>query len=364
MADKARSFILAPSKLGRNPTESDDSHSTTKPNFTGLKESKLGILAESKLTPSSGAVSVASDKSAPASDDKKVPQTFNFAPLTKPAADDETKEKTADEENKNPNLEESKPLDKPNSSKFVFGQNLNARVENVSEEAGKAKNGSSEEVAEIEQEEEDLTTSGPKVESQSEESSKSDLLFTNSVSPSTKNDEEASKSTSKTLHEAAAEYTESHSNKRKYEVVDVVTGEEEESNVLQANVKLYIFESEKKNWVERGRGTLRLNDDPSSTPGHLRSRLVMRTVGTLRIVLNTKLFPNMKCEKANEKNVRISALEENEIKVFLISASPKDAEKIYKALEYRINQLNSDKKDESDDDQEPPEKKAAKSEEA
>ena len=166
-------------------------------------------------------------------------------------------------------------------------------------------------------------------------------------------DEDGSKSTSKTLHEAAAEYTESHSNKRKYEVVDVVTGEEEESNVLQANVKLYIFESEKKNWVERGRGTLRLNDDPSSTPGHLRSRLVMRTVGTLRIVLNTKLFPNMKCEKvsgsgslyyyfisyspqANEKNVRISALEENEIKVFLISASPKDAEKIYKALEYRL----------------------------
>ena len=39
--------------------------------------------------------------------------------------------------------------------------------------------------------------------------------------------------------------------------------------------------------------------------------------------------------QANEKNVRISALEENEIKVFLISASPKDAEKIYKALEYR-----------------------------
>ena len=115
-------------------------------------------------------------------------------------------------------------------------------------------------------------------------------------------DEETAKSTNKTLHEAAAEYTESHSNKRKYDVVDVVTGEEEESNVLQANVKLYIFESEKKNWVERGRGTLRLNDDPSSTPGHLRSRLVMRTVGTLRIVLNTKLFANMKCEKVSGRS--------------------------------------------------------------
>jgi len=356
MADKARSFILAPSKLGKNPTQAEDSNSSTKPNFTGLKESKLGILAESKLTPSTGSVSVTTDKTAQESDDKKVPQTFNFAPLTKPTAEDALKEKTADEENKNPNLEESKPAEKTDSSQFVFGQNLNERVENVSEEAGKVKNGDTEEAEKTEKEEED----GPKVESQSEEKPKTDLLFTNSVSPSTKNDEEGSKSTSKTLHEAAAEYTESHSNKRKYEVVDVVTGEEEESNVLQANVKLYIFESEKKNWVERGRGSLRLNDDPSSTPGHLRSRLVMRTVGTLRIVLNTKLFPNMKCEKANEKNVRISALEENEIKVFLISASPKDAEKIYKALEYRINQLNSEK----EDDQEPPEKKASKSEEA
>ena len=70
--------------------------------------------------------------------------------------------------------------------------------------------------------------------------------------------------------EAAAEYTETHSNKRKYDVVDVVTGEEEESNVFQVNVKLYIFDTDKKNWVERGRGMLRLNDDPSSTVGHLR----------------------------------------------------------------------------------------------
>ena len=101
----------------------------------------------------------------------------------------------------------------------------------------------------------------------------------------------------KTLSESAAEYTESHSNKRKYDVVDVVTGEEEESNVLQANVKMYLFDTEKRNWAERGRGVLRLNDDPVSTPGHLKSRLVMRTVGSLRVVLNTKLWPNMICEK-------------------------------------------------------------------
>ena len=153
--------------------------------FPGLKESKLGILAESKLTPSSGAVSITTDKIAPAVDDKKVPHTFNFAPLTKPSAEDVAKEKTADEENKNPNLEESVPAETGDSSQFVFGQNLNARVENVSEEAGKAKNGKSEAEAEVQKEDEDGST----VESQSQESSKTDLLFTNSVSPSTKNGE-------------------------------------------------------------------------------------------------------------------------------------------------------------------------------
>merc|ERR1719244_219219 len=156
----------------------------------------------------------------------------------------------------------------------------------------------------------------------------------------------------KTLSESAAEYTVSHSNKRKYDVVDVVTGEEEESNVLQANVKMYLFDTEKRNWAERGRGLLRLNDSPVSTPGHLKSRLVMRTTGNMRVVLNTKLWPDMICEKANEKNVRISALDEGEVKIFLIACSIKEAEKLFTALEYRISQLKTNKEAGEEEDEE------------
>jgi len=352
MSDKPK-FFLAPSRFGR-PAGADDKQNSTKPNFTGLKESKLGILAESKLTPASGAVDGGGNtaKTDTSGDQAKAPVTFNFTPLTKPT---EEKTKSEDVENKNPFPEEPKPTEK-----FVFGQNLTERVEGVdskpedekNEEESEEKAGDKETAA---------TTESPKTES----SKNSDLLFSNSVNPSTKSEEDGSKATGKTLSEAAAEYTESHSNKRKYDVVDVVTGEEEESNVLKANVKLYIFDTEKKNWVERGRGMLRLNDDPSSTVGHLRSRLVMRTVGSLRVILNTKLFPNMVCEKANEKNVRISAQEEGVLKVFLISGSPKDADKIFTALEYRINQLTNESKDDpkEDEDGEPPEKKVAKSEE-
>lgn len=116
--------------------------------------------------------------------------------------------------------------------------------------------------------------------------------------------------------------------------------------MLQANVKLYLFDREKRNWTERGRGLLRLNDAPNSSPGHLKSRLVMRTTGSLRVVLNTKLWPEMICEKVNEKNIRISATDNDDVSIFLIAASHKDTEKLFTALEYRISQLKLDKEEE------------------
>ena len=265
MADKPK-FFLAPSRLGR-PAGTDDSQ-TAKPKFTGLKseshsrnikfcclllglkESKLGVLAESKLSSSAASVTASNIGVKPTEkSETKAPVTFQFTPLTKPSEDEDNKSnKTGDVENKNPNEEKE----------FVFGQNLTARVENVVE--AKSESDTKDEDTEVPAEEaKDVPPS---------ESAKDDLLFSTSVN--SKGDEDTGKANSKTLSEAAAEYTETHSNKRKYDVVDVVTGEEEESNVLKANVKLYIFDTEKKNWVERGRGEIRLNDDPSSTPGHLR----------------------------------------------------------------------------------------------
>ena len=47
------------------------------------------------------------------------------------------------------------------------------------------------------------------------------------------------------------------------------------------------------------------------------------------------LFYNVVLMQASEKNIRISAMEENEVKIFLISCSPKDADKLFTALEYR-----------------------------
>ena len=47
---------------------------------------------------------------------------------------------------------------------------------------------------------------------------------------------------------------------------------------------------------------------------------MVRTQGNLRVVLNTKLWPQMTVEKANEKSLRVTAIEtdSSDIKIYLI----------------------------------------------
>jgi len=134
--------------------------------------------------------------------------------------------------------------------------------------------------------------------------------------------ESGSERPNKSLSEAAREYEEARAVKRKYEEVVVVTGEEDEVNILQVrkregrtagksgrfpslilkgglpasicapcsqiNCKLFAYDKSKSSWVERGRGNLRLNDKDIGN-GRRQSRVIMRATGSLRVVLNTKV---------------------------------------------------------------------------
>uniref|UniRef100_A0A672KJY4 Ran-binding protein 3 n=1 Tax=Sinocyclocheilus grahami TaxID=75366 RepID=A0A672KJY4_SINGR len=176
-------------------------------------------------------------------------------------------------------------------SKFVFGQNMFERVLSppkggeVSVEASK-------------------DSSAPASEPSSQEATP-----------------EKNHSVTESLEESAAAYTKATAKKCILEKVEVRTGEEAESNVLQMQCKLFVFDKPAQSWVERGRGLLRLNDMASTDDGTLQSRLVMRTQGSLRLILNTKLWPQMQVDKASEKSVRITAMdtEDQGVKVFLIS---------------------------------------------
>ncbi|XP_067401631.1 ran-binding protein 3-like isoform X2 [Emydura macquarii macquarii] len=156
-----------------------------------------------------------------------------------------------------------------------------------------------------------------------------------------------------TLIESAAAYVSKSAQKYLLDKVEVITGEEAEHNVLQISCKLFVFNKESLSWIERGRGALRLNDTSSNKHGTLQSRLVMRNQGSLRLILNTKLWTHMVIERANRKSLCITAAdpEDHSIKVFLIQASSKDAGYLYAAIHHRLVALRSFAEQELDENQ-------------
>uniref|UniRef100_A0A8D2DRY7 Ran-binding protein 3 n=1 Tax=Sciurus vulgaris TaxID=55149 RepID=A0A8D2DRY7_SCIVU len=207
-------------------------------------------------------------------------------------------------------LENSTNSADASSNKFVFGQNMSERV-----------------------------LSPPKLNEVSSDAGRENAT---AESGSESSSQEATPE-KESLAESAAAYTKATARKCLLEKVEVITGEEAESNVLQIQCKLFVFDKPSQSWVERGRGLLRLNDMASADDGTLQSRLVMRTQGSLRLILNTKLWAQMQMDKASEKSIRITAMdtEDQGVKVFLISASSKDTGQLYAALHHRILALRS-----------------------
>ncbi|XP_073816179.1 ran-binding protein 3 [Musca autumnalis] len=200
-------------------------------------------------------------------------------------------------------------------SGFVFGQNLHDRVVG-----------------------EHLKSDNP-TEAKNDESSTSasgDLLFSsviqNAAAKPTENPEKDANAEAKSLTDVAREYEESRAQKRKYEEVETFTGEENEVNIVDLNCKLFAFVN--SNWEERGRGSLRLND---SRIEHECSRLVFRTAGNLRLLLNTKVWGGMVAERPSQKSLRLTAMDNTgKIKIFLVMARPAEIKNLHSALVERI----------------------------
>ncbi|XP_021236332.1 ran-binding protein 3-like isoform X4 [Numida meleagris] len=156
-----------------------------------------------------------------------------------------------------------------------------------------------------------------------------------------------------TLTESAVAHISKPGEKILLDKVEVITGEEEEHNVLQINCKLFLFNKLSLTWTEKGRGSLRLNDTSSNKRGMLQSRLIMRNQGSLRLILNTRLWGQMVIKRANNKSLCFTATdqEDHSVQVFLIQARSKDAGYLYAAIHHRLVALRSCPEQESDANQ-------------
>ncbi|XP_060752388.1 ran-binding protein 3-like isoform X2 [Tachysurus vachellii] len=189
------------------------------------------------------------------------------------------------------------------NAQFVFGENMSERV-----------------------------LSPPRSEDKSEtdcSSSDSDSSCTEVANTMTENN---------TLWESAAAHTAASRRRCLLKQVQIFTGEENESNVVQLMCKLFVLERGTQSWSERGRGFLRLNDLQTKYKGCLQSRMVMRHQGSLKLILNTKLYPHTHLRRPARRNLQVTAtdLETHSVRVFLVQASARDIARLYVAIHHRL----------------------------
>lgn len=361
------SFQLAPSSLSASSSFSNKSECSDEPSTTSLSDSPFE-LKEEKQTPStsqneatkeddskiSSTTSNDGENNGENSDESKViPNPFNnskekSADIDEAAGTEATSKPASDDKAKPTSQVGSTPTDLPggqnlfasnttkslfaaavskspylnngSESNFVFGQNIHERIVGVPD-----------------------TSVSSADDNQSDSSSGSKLFAVSSASTSeaavagssTNGTEAKESSTVEDLTKVAREYEESRAQKRKLDAVETFTGEEDETNVADMSCKLFAFIA--SNYEQRGPGSLRLNDVKSSTED-VRSRVVFRTLGNFRVLLNTKVWGGMVVEKPSQKSLRFTAIDPSDgsVKIYLVMARPDDISILYAALKKRI----------------------------
>ncbi|KAK6739269.1 hypothetical protein RB195_020989 [Necator americanus] len=125
-------------------------------------------------------------------------------------------------------------------------------------------------------------------------------------------------------HDFIAEAKEAAEKKKEHEkpstsLVAIMTGEENDINIFQTACKLHSFDTEKKTWVERGLSQIRINQ--RNEDGEVHHRIVARTTGNHRVVINSKVHADMLFERVDAKRFKISATspDSNGMQIFLVT---------------------------------------------
>lgn len=118
-------------------------------------------------------------------------------------------------------------------------------------------------------------------------------------------------------------------------VEPVTTGEEDERTMESISCKFFYFNLESKTWVERGLGTFKINQKKDDLDD---IRIVGRTTGSQRVVINSKIFAGMVLEQLSDKRIKISALNSDADlpQLFIIQASPVSISRVHAMLDTHI----------------------------
>ncbi|SCV99889.1 LAFE_0B04742g1_1 [Lachancea fermentati] len=122
----------------------------------------------------------------------------------------------------------------------------------------------------------------------------------------------------------------------KLEKQNIESGEELEKSIFQANAKLYQLTNLEEGWKERGVGGLHVNENPETG----KSRIVMRSRGLLKVILNVPLIKGVSVHKGfpaslqGDKFIRIITVNEEKtpVQYALRTSKAEIAEELYNSI--------------------------------
>ncbi|KAJ3195302.1 hypothetical protein HK101_000568 [Irineochytrium annulatum] len=132
-------------------------------------------------------------------------------------------------------------------------------------------------------------------------------------------EEEEKKSKESGTTEKAFEKADVPPEKKPEPKAELTTGEEDETTIHQVRCKLYKMEDDKK-WHERGVGNIKLNVNTKNDE----ARLLMRSDGVLRLILNVRIIPKMPCSQTQGRGVTFGGIEEADSTMRMFLAKVKD----------------------------------------
>ncbi|KAJ2799958.1 hypothetical protein H4R20_004238 [Coemansia guatemalensis] len=116
-------------------------------------------------------------------------------------------------------------------------------------------------------------------------------------------------------------------------------GEEGETTVHQARVKLYQWDKEKKQYKDMGVGIFKLNTS-TKDDGNMRARLLCRQIRTEKITLNLSMFKEMRVEYKGDKEVGLLGLVDGVPTRFMTRQKlPSDATLLKEAIDKVLGEL-------------------------
>ncbi|KFD59545.1 hypothetical protein M514_04409 [Trichuris suis] len=122
----------------------------------------------------------------------------------------------------------------------------------------------------------------------------------------------------------------------------IITGEEDESNLVQISCKLYVFDRNNGTWSDKGYSTLRINEKIDGE--EMSTRIVIRLQGVPRLIVNSRLWPEMIVRSIGSRKLQFAATNAEppfEILTCLILGKQADIEEVFHVLQNALERLKN-----------------------